>query len=125
MQTAQRILVVLGVLIGFWVLTSVAGAFFDPAHPEFWSASLMWSMLSSLLVAPALVMLYDASDPSSKQTRSGPSQQVDSTSARTSSTPPQPFVQETGAAYPVSEESEADPEAENEGRPDWVEAHTV
>lgn len=125
MQTAQRILVVLGVLIGFWVLTSVAGAFLDPAHPEFWSASLMWSMLSSLLVAPALVMIYDLTGQASNRSRSRPSPQSNSTPQHASSATPRPFVEESDAAYPVSDGVETQHESEDEGRPDWVEAHTV
>lgn len=122
MQTAQRILLVLGVLIGLWVLASVAGAFLDSAHPEFWSASLMWSMLSSLLVAPALVMIYDASTQTSKQTRS---QQTAPPPKRASSTTQQPFVAETGAAYPISENARTQQEGGDEKRPDWVEEHTA
>lgn len=112
MHITRRILTVLIYLVGLWALTSVAGAFLDPAHAEFWSASLMWSFLSSLLVAPALVMIYDASTGAPNRSRSNHTQSTkkkppSSASTRTSSPRAEkPFVEEASAAYPVRKETD-------------------
>lgn len=149
MQTARRLIVALSYSIVVWVFASVAGALLDPAHAAFWSASLMWSFLSSLLVAPALVMIYDASTHTTRQRRTAaartpvstpdeeptPPREADAAS-RPAPTPspaqrPTPntshrsFVENASAAYPVSEEPGARPEAEDENRPEWAGAYAV
>ena len=149
MQTARRLIVALSYSIVVWVFSSVAGALLDPAHAAFWSASLMWSFLSTLLVAPALVMIYDASTHATRQRRTAaaqapvsipddapsPSREADAAS-RPAPTPspaqrPTPntshwsFVEDASAAYPVPEELEARPAAEDENRPEWAGAYAV
>ena len=58
MSPVRRLIVALSSGIGFWVLASFAGTMLDPAHAEPWTTSLMWSLLASALVSPALLMAY-------------------------------------------------------------------
>lgn len=131
MQFTRRILTILIYLIGLWVLTSVAGAFLDPAHAEFWSANLMWSFLSSLLVAPALVMIYDASTRAPNRSRSNrsraskPATSPSDSGPTSSSTPEKPFVKGASAAYPVSNQTNERARSEEDVWPEWVEAQSA
>jgi hypothetical protein len=82
MKSVRRIILALSSFIGVWVLVSFGGAMFDGANVAFWTSSLMWSLLSSLIVMPALVMVSLASDEASKKSaRQAPSKQ-------------EPFIQE-------------------------------
>jgi hypothetical protein len=58
MSPVRRLIVALSFGLGFWVLASFAGTMLDPAHAEPWTTSLMWSLLVSALVSPALLMAY-------------------------------------------------------------------
>lgn len=58
MSSTRDLVVSLGFGIGFWVLASFAGAMLDPTHAEPWTTSLMWSLLASAVIAPALLMAY-------------------------------------------------------------------
>ncbi len=68
MKQVRRLIIALSTFIGVWVLISFAGAMLDSANASFWSSSLMWSLLSSLIVMPALVMANHASTQASRKT---------------------------------------------------------
>ena len=53
MKTIRRFILFLSLLIGIWVVVSGLGVVVDPGNSAFWSDSLMWSVLSCLLVLPA------------------------------------------------------------------------
>lgn len=67
MKQVRRLILALSAFIGVWVLVSFGGAMFDSANAAFWSSSLMWALLSSLIVMPALVMVNHASTQSAKK----------------------------------------------------------
>lgn len=60
MKSIRRLIFYLASAVGVWLLVSFAGAMVDSGNAAFWSDSLMWALLSSLIVAPALLMVYDA-----------------------------------------------------------------
>jgi hypothetical protein len=70
MQSVQKIILYLASAIGVWLLVSFGGAMFDSVNAAFWSSSLMWSLLSFLIVMPALALMSDfsAGDASSSNT---------------------------------------------------------
>lgn len=57
MKAARKIILYLTALIGTWLLVSFGGAMFNGANAAFWSDSLMWSLLSFMIIAPALVFI--------------------------------------------------------------------
>ena len=59
-QTRRRILFACAA-VGLWVLVSFVGTMLDPARAPLWTRSLMWSLLASLLVSPALLVTHPAS----------------------------------------------------------------
>ena len=61
MQNVQKIILYLASAIGVWLLASFAGAMFDSVNAAFWSSSLMWAILSFLIVMPALALMNDFS----------------------------------------------------------------
>jgi len=61
MQNVQKIILYLASAIGVWLLASFAGAMFDSVNAAFWSSSLMWALLSFLIVMPALALMNDFS----------------------------------------------------------------
>lgn len=71
MSSVRRLIVALGSGVGFWVLASFAGTMLDPARAEPWTTSLMWSLLVSTLVVPALLMAYrhDRREPGRREAR--------------------------------------------------------
>jgi hypothetical protein len=144
MQTARRLIVALSCAIVLWVFTSVAGALLDPAHAAFWSSSLMWSFLSTLLVAPALVMIFDTSLDRKAETprrtaaaqettpvaegRSAPRRETSwpTPDRRRLSASQRSFVEDAaGAAYPIPEELGERQAAPENSRPDWTGTYAV
>ena len=77
MKSARRLIKYLASAVGLWLLVSFAGAMVDSANAALWSNSLMWALLSCLVLAPALLMVNDIF------TQSHPSQE----SARKASSP--------------------------------------
>lgn len=73
---------------------------FDPANAAFWSGSLMWALLSCLIVMPALVMVNHASNQASRKAaqHSGsgqrPSQVPDESGSPQAVRNQEPFIQE-------------------------------
>jgi ABC-type transport system involved in cytochrome bd biosynthesis fused ATPase/permease subunit len=54
-----RVLVpTLSALIASWVFVSFAGLMVNPASAGTWTTSLMWALLSSLVVMPILVVVH-------------------------------------------------------------------
>lgn len=68
MQNVRRAILALSSLIGVWLFVSFGGAMFDTANATLWTNSLMWALLSCLIVLPALLMVSLASDEASKRT---------------------------------------------------------
>jgi len=102
MKHVRRLILALSSFIGVWVLASFGGAMFDAANAAFWTSSLMWALLSCLIVMPALVMVSLAStEASKKRTQQAPSSeeqepfiQEDSDEARTLWPEPEQPMQE-------------------------------
>jgi len=67
MQQVRRLILALSGFIGVWVLVSFGGAMVDSANAAFWSSSLMWALLSCLIVMPALVVVNHASSQSARK----------------------------------------------------------
>lgn len=66
----KRTLKIATAVIAGWVLISFAGTMLDFSRAEFWTQSLMWSLLATLLVVPMLVLLtQQASAPVAEETR--------------------------------------------------------
>jgi hypothetical protein len=65
----KRLLTVLAVGLGFWILASFTGVIADPPRVDFWTQSLMWSLLSGLVLAP-LYAFASAMTPSTSVSRS-------------------------------------------------------
>ena len=76
----------------------------------------MWAMLASLMIAPALVMLYDPSIGTAERT------ETDSAKSSASEDSKKSFVEGSRAAH-VSGESSSDSDAE-EPLPEWVREKT-
>ena len=88
MKKVRRLILVLSGFIGAWMLASFAGVMFDSGNAAFWSTSLMWSLLSSLIIMPALVMVNHASKKASKNKAAQSSPQ------RAPAGEEEPFIQE-------------------------------
>jgi hypothetical protein len=82
MKSVRRLVFYIASTIGVWLLVSFAGAMVDSANATFWSTSLMWALLSSLIVAPVLLMVHNAASGSQgpPSSRSEPSADEDQTS---------------------------------------------
>jgi hypothetical protein len=87
MKQVRRLILALSTFIGAWVLVSFGGAMFDSANAAFWSSSLMWALLSSLIVMPALVMANHATTQASRKKKKARQQP-------TPETEQEPFIQE-------------------------------
>lgn len=126
MKVLRRLLTALSCAIGLWAAASVAGVLFDPLRISFWIASLMWALLASLMMAPALVVMTDdtiAEADAEEPAPAGTSSRTEADVTATPSPPPvdeQPsFVDNARAAYPVAPEPEADAEDTQENKALW------
>lgn len=61
----------LSALIGLWVPISFIAVIVDPSNVDFWTNSLMWSLLAGLVIMPLLLVVYHATE----QTRARSAQQ--------------------------------------------------
>lgn len=52
----KRILTITLAAIGAWVLVSFAGTMLDTVRAEFWTQSLMWSLLTTLVLGPLMIL---------------------------------------------------------------------
>lgn len=51
----------IAILVGIWLLGSFLGTMLDPARAELWTTSLMWAMLSCVVIAP-IFLFFGTSD---------------------------------------------------------------
>ncbi|PEN11067.1 hypothetical protein CRI94_16735 [Longibacter salinarum] len=63
--------------IGAWVLVSFGGAMIDTARAEFWTQSLMWSLVTTLVLAPVLILMSTRSDTKSAEPETQPEAEKD------------------------------------------------
>jgi hypothetical protein len=105
MNTVRKLIPVLAGLVGLWVIGSFVGVMLNLSDADFWTTSLMWSLLTSLLVMPGLVVLHHATQ------RSGAGRQR--TSSRPTIQKQPPFVpeqEEEGVLWPETEKRRSSPE---------------
>jgi len=62
MKTVRQLIFALSALMGIWVIGSFLGVMFNTANAEFWTTSLMWSLLASVIVMPGLVVAHHANN---------------------------------------------------------------
>jgi len=53
--------------MAFWVIASFAGVMVNAGDVGFWTTSLMWSLLASVIVMPGLVVAHHASKNAEKR----------------------------------------------------------
>jgi hypothetical protein len=73
MKIIRKLIPVLGLFMGVWVLASFGGVMFNVTNAGFWTTSLMWSLLASLLIMPGLVVLHHATASAGKPAPDRPS----------------------------------------------------
>lgn len=72
----KRFFQALAGLVILWVLGSFLGVMLDPVRANLWTKSLMWGLLSSIVLAPVFIFLgTSSSDSSSQPTAASRSQQ--------------------------------------------------
>jgi hypothetical protein len=119
MRLLRRLLVAISSGVGLWVLVSVAGTVFDPARAALWSTSLMWAFLSSLLVAPALVVIFDDSLQPTASSSHRPSAAATPADSDAAADERKPFVgRKSGAHMMAPDEARSSSRAEEP--PEWV-----
>jgi len=69
----KRTLLYLVFAVGAWVLVSFGGAMFDPARANFWTQSLMASLIASLVLAPLLFFVRQQTPASASKKTETPS----------------------------------------------------
>lgn len=111
MKKVRRLILVLSAFIGVWVLVSFGGAMIDSANAGFWSSSLMWSLLSSLIIMPALVVANHAS------TKAEQKKAAKQTKASSQQEEEDPFIEDSEEPHTLW------PEPEQEA--DWPAEETV
>lgn len=57
----KRFFQLLAILVGIWVLGSFLGTMLDPARANLWTKSLMWALLSSVVLAPVFLFIGTSS----------------------------------------------------------------
>lgn len=101
MQNVRRVILYLSSAIGIWVFVSFAGAMVDSGNAAFWSSSLMWSLLSFLVVMPALALVTHASMAQQQAEQNAPA-------ARQADEDDKMFVEEEGEAQTLWPEPNQD-----------------
>lgn len=100
MKSIRKLIPILAILMGLWVMASFVGVMLNVSNADFWTTSLMWSLLASLLVMPALVMMHHATYemPTTQEQPSGVASSVQN------QPPFVPEEEEEGMLWPDSEE---------------------
>jgi len=90
MKVIRQFILTLSFLMGVWVIGSFVGVMFNAANAGFWTTSLMWSLLASVLVMPALVIMHHANN--RRASRKAAEQQAQSSESPVEQQPP--FIEE-------------------------------
>lgn len=53
----KRLFQTIAVIVGIWLLSSFLGVMFDPARANLWTQSLMWALLSCVVLAPVILFV--------------------------------------------------------------------
>lgn len=61
----KRFFASLAVLVGIWLLGSFLGVMFDTARANLWTQSLMWALISCVILAPVFLFVGTSSSQSS------------------------------------------------------------
>lgn len=85
----RRLLSILTPLVAFWALASFAGTMFDPGNAGFWTQSLMWSLIASMVVAPFFV--FSRNQTSSRSATSKQAARPERSPAAETSSDEEPF----------------------------------
>jgi hypothetical protein len=72
----KRVFFGIAALVGIWVLGSFLGTMLDPARAELWTTSLMWAMLSCVVLAP-IFLFFTTSDSQQPPSSSGQDQRFE------------------------------------------------
>lgn len=68
----KRLFQSLAIFVGVWVLGSFLGVMLDPSHKNLWTQSLMWAMLSCVILAPVFIFVGTSGDDSASAGGSNP-----------------------------------------------------
>jgi hypothetical protein len=63
----KRLFLSIAAFVGLWVLGSFLGTMFDPARADLWTTSLMWAMLSCVVLAPIFLFVGTSSSSNSSE----------------------------------------------------------
>jgi len=62
----RRLLLSIAAFVGIWLLGSFLGTMFDPARANLWTTSLMWALLSCVILAPVFLFVGTSSSSASE-----------------------------------------------------------
>lgn len=101
MKTIRRSIVGLSALMAAWVAISFIGVMFNTGNAGFWTTSLMWSLLASVLVMPTLVIAHHATNRAERADREEGQEYSDEPETVSSSREEQPaFINEREQEHP-------------------------
>jgi hypothetical protein len=72
----KRVFFGIAALVGIWLLGSFLGTMLDPARAELWTTSLMWALLSCVVLAP-IFLFFSTSDAQQSPSSSGRDQRFE------------------------------------------------
>lgn len=86
----------LAIFVGVWVLGSFLGVMLDPSHKNLWTQSLMWAMLSCVILAPVFIFMGTSGEES---TNSGGQAQPFDEPGESGDSPPTQSLEAEGWPY--------------------------
>jgi hypothetical protein len=101
MLHARRLIGFICAAVGLWTMTSFAAVMIGAPHAAFWTSSLMWALLASMLLFPALLMAWLGTD-TGPRPRSSDEQRTDEERR------PEPFTDEPSLLWPEPQDAPQD-----------------
>jgi len=95
---ARRLIGFISAAVGLWMLISFAAVMLGAPHAAFWTSSLMWALLASMLLFPALLMAWLGSD-TIPESSGSPRVQDGPRDHR-----PEPFADDPSSLWPAPQE---------------------
>jgi len=96
---ARRLIGFISAAVGLWMLVSFAAVMLGAPHAVFWTSSLMWALLASMLLFPALLMAWLGSHADSGSSGSPPVRDVPPERR------PEPFADDASSLWPEPQET--------------------